>query len=110
MSACKLVGRSANPSGTTVAIGDLRIGGSEFIVAAGPCAIESRQQIMETAACVADSGARLLRGGAFKPRTSPYSFQGLGLDGLRLLAEAGRAAHMPTVTEVLTAEDIPLVA
>jgi 3-deoxy-7-phosphoheptulonate synthase len=86
------------------------IGGAEFVVAAGPCAVESKDQLMQAAAGVASAGARLLRAGAFKPRTSPYAFQGLGEEGLRLLALAGRSAGLPTVTEVVAAEDIPLVA
>jgi len=110
MSADKLVHRSENSNGTIVRIGNVLIGGEEFVVAAGPCAIESRQQIMETAALVTASGARLLRGGAFKPRTSPYSFQGLGLQGLEMLEGAGAATGTPIVTEVLTPEDIPAVA
>jgi 3-deoxy-7-phosphoheptulonate synthase len=110
MSTYKLVLRAENSGGTIVRIGNVEIGGGEFVVAAGPCAIESREQILETAALVTDAGARLLRGGAFKPRTSPYSFQGLGLKGLELLEEAGVATDTPTVTEVLTPEDIPAVA
>jgi 3-deoxy-7-phosphoheptulonate synthase len=110
MSAYKLVHRSENSNATIVRIGNVLIGGEEFVVAAGPCAIESRQQIMETAAVVTASGARLLRGGAFKPRTSPYSFQGLGLQGLEMLEGAGAATGTSIVTEVLTPEDIPAVA
>jgi 3-deoxy-7-phosphoheptulonate synthase len=109
MSTSKLVDRPVNSSGTIVRIGNVNVGGEEFIVAAGPCAIESREQLVETAVHVAATGARLLRGGAFKPRTSPYSFQGLGLKGLELLEEAGSATGMPTVTEVLTPDDIPAV-
>lgn len=110
MSAIKLVNRPVNSTGTIVRIGNVDIGGEEFIVAAGPCAIESGEQILETAAHVTACGARLLRGGAFKPRTSPYSFQGLGLKGLELLEAARSATGTPTVTEVLTPEDIPAVA
>ena len=110
MSTYKLVHRPENSGGTIVRIGNVEIGGGEFVVAAGPCAIESREQILETAALVTAAGARLLRGGAFKPRTSPYSFQGLGLKGLELLEKAGAATDTPTVTEVLTPEDIPAVA
>jgi 3-deoxy-7-phosphoheptulonate synthase len=106
----KLVARETRPEGTRVRVGTTEIGGTEFVVAAGPCAVESRDQVVATARVVADAGARLLRGGAFKPRTSPYSFQGLGLEGLELLAEAGRETNLPTVTEVVTAEDVPLVA
>jgi len=110
MNTYKLVSRAARPDGSRIRIGNIEVGGEEFVVAAGPCAIESRLQILETATRVAEAGARLLRGGAFKPRTSPYSFQGLGVEGLELLADAGAAAGLPTVTEVVTAEDVPLVA
>lgn len=106
----KLVARAVRPSGTVVRVGALEIGGVEFVVAAGPCAVEDAAQMHEAADAVARAGARLLRGGAYKPRTSPYAFQGLGEEGLCLLAEAGRAAGLPTVTEVIAAEDVPLVA
>lgn len=105
-----LVDRAARPGGTTIQVRDVVVGGPEFVVAAGPCAVEDAPQLTATAAAVAGSGARLLRGGAFKPRTSPYSFQGLGEDGLALLAEAGRAHGLPTVTEVVAAGDVALVA
>jgi 3-deoxy-7-phosphoheptulonate synthase len=105
-----LVARTARPEGSRVLVGGAEIGGPEFIVAAGPCAVETADQMLEAAAGVVVHGARILRGGAFKPRTSPYSFQGLGEQGLRLLADAGRRAGLPTVTEVMTAEDVPLVA
>jgi 3-deoxy-7-phosphoheptulonate synthase len=105
-----LATRSARPEGSRVRVGELEIGGSEIVVAAGPCSVESEAQIHAAARAVAAAGARLLRGGAFKPRTSPYAFQGLGEEGLRLLAAAGREVDLPTVTEVLTAEDVPLVA
>jgi 3-deoxy-7-phosphoheptulonate synthase len=109
-SSYKLVARANRPEGSTVAIREVIIGGSEFVVAAGPCAVESKDQVTQAATGVAAAGARLLRAGAFKPRTSPYAFQGLGEEGLRLLKLAGRSAHLPTVTEVLSTEDIPLVA
>jgi 3-deoxy-7-phosphoheptulonate synthase len=109
-SSYKLVGRANRPEGTTVAIRDVIIGGSEFVVAAGPCAVESKDQLMQAALGVAAAGARLLRAGAFKPRTSPYAFQGLGEEGLGLLALAGRSSGLPTVTEVVATEDIPLVS
>jgi 3-deoxy-7-phosphoheptulonate synthase len=105
----QLAERQARPEGTIVRVGTIEIGGSEFVVAAGPCAVESPAQIEETAEHVARAGAALLRGGAFKPRSSPYSFQGLGERGLRMLAAAGRLAGLPTVTEVLSVEDLPLV-
>jgi len=106
----KLVARTSRPEGSTVSIGDVVIGGKEFVVAAGPCAVESKDQLMQAATGVASAGARLLRAGAFKPRTSPYAFQGLAEEGLHLLAYAGRLTGLPTVTEVLATEDIPLVA
>ena len=86
------------------------IGGNEFMVAAGPCSVESREQICSTAELVKASGARLLRGGAFKPRTSPYSFQGMEEDGLKLLAEARELTGLPIVTEVVNPRDVELVA
>ncbi len=86
------------------------IGGNEFMVAAGPCSVENREQICSTAELVKASGARLLRGGAFKPRTSPYSFQGMEEDGLKLLAEARELTGLPIVTEVVNPRDVELVA
>ncbi len=106
----KLVARQAKPEGTRVKIGQIEVGGPEFVVAAGPCAVESEAQIQRVASEVAGAGARLLRGGAYKPRTSPYSFQGLGEEGLKLLSAAGREVGLPIVTEVLSGEDVPLVA
>jgi len=88
----------------------LVIGGKEFVVVAGPCSVESLEQICETAVAVKQSGARLLRGGAFKPRTSPYSFQGMEEDGLKLLAEARERTGLPIVTEVVNPRDVELVA
>jgi 3-deoxy-7-phosphoheptulonate synthase len=85
------------------------VGGDEFIVMAGPCSVESEKQIMDTAEAVAEAGAYMLRGGAFKPRTSPYSFQGLGEDGLRILLAAKRETGLPVVTEVISPELVPLV-
>jgi 3-deoxy-7-phosphoheptulonate synthase len=106
----KLVARAACPEGSRVRVGGVEVGGREFVVAAGPCAVETEAQVLEAALGVARGGARLLRGGAYKPRTSPYSFQGLGEDGLQLLSAAGKASGLPTVTEVMAAEDVPLVA
>lgn len=106
----RLVARDARPEGTRVRLGRVEVGGPEFVVAAGPCAIETRAQMLAAAHGVAAGGARMLRGGAFKPRTSPYSFQGLGEEGLELLAEAGRTVGLPTVTEVIAPEDVELVA
>lgn len=95
---------------TVVEAGGVPIGGSEVIVIAGPCSVESRSQLFKTAHAVKASGAHLLRGGAFKPRTSPYDFQGLGLEGLRLLKEASVETGLPVVTEVLAPEDAETVA
>ena len=96
-----LASRAHHPAKTVVQVGDALIGGEEPVVIAGPCSVESIEQIHEAAQLAREAGAQLLRGGAFKPRTSPYSFQGLGLDGLRLLAQAGQAAGLPVVTEVM---------
>ncbi len=90
-------------------VGDIEIGGRRLIVAAGPCAVEGREQLMETAWAVKRAGATMLRGGAYKPRTTPYSFQGLGEEGLRLLAEAREETGLPVVTEVLSPGDVSLV-
>jgi 3-deoxy-7-phosphoheptulonate synthase len=95
---------------SVVRVGAAEVGGERFILIAGPCAVENRQQIMEAAEIVAAGGAQIIRGGAFKPRSSPYSFQGLGPEGLHLLAEAGRSVGLPVVTEVLRVEDLETVA
>ena len=87
-------------------IGDATIGGEEFALIAGPCAVESREQLLETAVAVRDAGGTLLRGGAYKPRTSPYAFQGLGAEGLALLAEAKAQTGLPVVTEVMDPREI----
>lgn len=89
---------------------EVAIGGDEAVVIAGPCSVESQEQIMATARAVRRSGAKMLRGGAFKPRTSPHDFQGLGIRGLELLREAGDAVGMPVVTEVMSEDDISVVA
>ena len=95
---------------TVVRAGGVEIGGGEFVTMAGPCSVETERQLMETAERVARGGARVLRGGAFKPRSSPYAFQGLGLEGLKLLAAARAATGLAIVTEVMAAADVPLVA
>ena len=95
---------------TIVRAGGVEIGGGEFVTMAGPCSVETERQLMETAEHVARCGARVLRGGAFKPRSSPYAFQGLGLQGLKLLAAARVATGLAVVTEVMSADDAPLVA
>jgi 3-deoxy-7-phosphoheptulonate synthase len=98
----KLASRSCRPEGSILDLGKgVTIGGNEVVVAAGPCAVESAEQIFESAACVARAGAKLLRGGAFKPRSSPYSFQGLGLEGLKLLREASDKHGLLVVSEVM---------
>ncbi|RLC59679.1 MAG: 3-deoxy-7-phosphoheptulonate synthase [Chloroflexota bacterium] len=106
----KLASREFHPQDTIVAVNGVSIGGQEVIVMAGPCAVESREQILETARAVKEAGAHVLRGGAFKPRTSPYSFQGLGKEGLRLLAAAREETGLPVVTEVMDPQMVPLVA
>lgn len=93
---------------TVITVGGLGFG-RDFILAAGPCSVESEEQMMVTARKVKDAGAHMLRGGAFKPRTSPYSFQGLGLDGLKILAKAREETGLPVVTEVLDTRDVEMV-
>ena len=105
-----LVSRTHKPDATRVKVDDVVIGGSEIVVMAGPCSVESRAQILEAAEAVRAAGARILRGGAFKPRTSPYSFQGLGRQGLELLAEARERTGLKVVTEVVAPEDVDLLA
>jgi 3-deoxy-7-phosphoheptulonate synthase len=102
--------KSAQRQHTTVPVLDLRIGGGEFIVMAGPCAVETEAQLMATANHVRRGGAHILRGGAFKPRSSPYAFQGLGLEGLKLLARARQETGLAIVTEVMSEDDVPMVA
>ena len=105
----KMASRDMHPQDTKVALDGIKVGGPEIILMAGPCAVESREQILETAIAVKEAGAHVLRGGAYKPRTSPYSFQGLGEEGLELLAEARQATGLPVVTEVMSPEQVPLV-
>jgi 3-deoxy-7-phosphoheptulonate synthase len=107
---CKLVSRQLKLQNTIIRVGDLEIGGSKFVVMAGPCSVETRQQLIETAKAVKQAGASVLRGGAYKPRTSPYDFQGLQEEGLKLLREAAQKTGLKVVTEVITAEDVELVA
>lgn len=106
----KLASRDFHPGDSVVKINGVSIGGNQVIVMAGPCSVESREQLMETAAAVKSAGAHILRGGAFKPRTSPYAFQGLGLKGLELLREARDEFHLPIITEVMSPQDVTLVA
>ena len=102
--------KSARRHQTTVPVLDLEIGGGEFVTMAGPCSVETEFQLMATANHVRRAGARILRGGAFKPRSSPYAFQGLGLDGLKMLARARQESGLAIVTEVMSEEDVPMVA
>lgn len=102
--------RNEHRRGTVVPVLDLTIGGDDFVTIAGPCAVENEFQLMATAHRVRRAGARILRGGAFKPRSSPYSFQGLGREALQLLARARKETGLAIVTEVMAPEDVPLVA
>ncbi|HLF03429.1 MAG TPA: 3-deoxy-7-phosphoheptulonate synthase [Anaerolineales bacterium] len=105
----KLASRDMHPQDTLVTLNGVEIGGPQIALIAGPCSVESRQQIIESAQAVKEAGAIALRGGAFKPRTSPYSFQGLGEEGLQLLAEAREATGLPVVTEAMSPDQISLV-
>jgi 3-deoxy-7-phosphoheptulonate synthase len=108
----KLSGRTARPDNTVIDVlnSQVKIGGNEVVVMAGPCSVESREQIIEIAHAIKAAGATVLRGGAFKPRTSPYDFQGLGLKGLEYLADAREATGLPVITEVMREEQVPMVA
>jgi len=106
----KLVSREFKSEDTVVKVEDVEIGGKEVVVMAGPCAVESRAQLLKVAQEVKEAGARILRGGAFKPRTSPYSFQGLGEEGLKYLAEASEVTNLPVVTEARDVRQVELVA
>jgi len=106
----KLASRDFHLQDSVFSINGVTIGGKKLCIMAGPCAVESRQQILEVAHAVKEAGAHVLRGGAFKPRTSPYSFQGLGLRGLELLAEAREETGLPVVTEVMAPEAVSMVA
>jgi 3-deoxy-7-phosphoheptulonate synthase len=105
----KLVGREIHPHDSIVTLGATQVGGGRFTVIAGPCAVESHEQMTATARAVAAAGAAALRGGTYKPRTSPYSFQGLGTEGVAILREASRQTGLPVVTEVLDTDDIATV-
>jgi len=108
--AIPLVDRRRHPEGSIVAVRHIRFGSESPVLIAGPCSVESEAMILETAAAVASAGGDMLRGGAYKPRTSPYDFQGLGVRGLRYLADARKQTGLPVVTEVLSWEEVPLVA
>ena len=105
----KLSSREFHPDNTIIEVAGVTIGGGELAVMAGPCAVESENQVMDTARAVKAAGARILRGGAFKPSTSPYSFRGLGEEGLKLLARAREETGLPLITEILTVRDVDLV-
>ncbi len=105
----KLASRDFHPQDTVVPINGVSVGDRKLVVMAGPCAVEGSEELMEAALAVKESGAHMLRGGAFKPRTSPYSFQGLGEEGLRYLAQARKETGLPVVTEVMAPEQVPLV-
>ena len=105
----KLVSREFKPEASVVSIGGVRLGGKQVIIMAGPCSVENRPMLLTTAKAVKRAGARILRGGAFKPRTSPYSFQGLGEEGLRYLREVGDATGLKVATELMDVRDIELI-
>ncbi|MFZ0200746.1 MAG: 3-deoxy-7-phosphoheptulonate synthase [Candidatus Sulfotelmatobacter sp.] len=105
-----LVARTDACASSVVRAGSVEIGGGDFVVMAGPCAVETEQQLLRTAQVVAAAGARLLRGGAYKPRSSPYSFQGLGAEGLKILRKAREETGLAIVTEVMSEEDVDLIA
>jgi 3-deoxy-7-phosphoheptulonate synthase len=105
-----LVAKSGECCRSVVRVRDIEIGGSDFIVMAGPCAVESETQLLQTAEAVAKAGARILRGGAYKPRSSPYAFQGLGVEGLKILRKARDETGLAIITEVMSEEDVDLIA
>jgi 3-deoxy-7-phosphoheptulonate synthase len=105
----KLVAHEFRQTASLVDIGGVTVGGPRVVVISGPCSVESREQIVSIAADVKKAGARILRGGAFKPRTSPYSFQGLGAEGLKLLAEAGKVTGLPVITEIMDTKDLDVI-
>ena len=105
-----LVAKSSECQRSVVRVRGIEIGGDEFVVMAGPCAVESEDQLLRTAEVVAEAGAQILRGGAYKPRSSPYAFQGLGVEGLKLLRKAREATGLAIVTEVMSEEDVDLIA
>jgi len=106
----KFVSREFQPARSKIRVNGVELGGDRFVVMAGPCSVESEKQIMETAEAIASAGGNVLRGGAFKPRTSPYDFQGMELEGLKLLRKAKEAIGLPIITEVMSDGDIGMVA
>jgi 3-deoxy-7-phosphoheptulonate synthase len=105
-----LVAKTDEHVRSIVCAGDVEIGGHDFVVMAGPCAVESERQLLQTAEAVAAAGARILRGGAYKPRSSPYAFQGLGVEGLKILRKAREETGLAIVTEVMSEQDVDLIA
>ena len=105
-----LVARTDDRPRTVIRVGNIEIGSGEFVVMAGPCAVESESQMLETAEAVAEAGASIVRGGAYKPRSSPYSFQGLGIEGLKILKKAREETGLAIVTEVMSPEDVDIIA
>ncbi|MBI2559407.1 3-deoxy-7-phosphoheptulonate synthase [Candidatus Woesearchaeota archaeon] len=105
----KLASRDFKPDNTVISVDGVKIGSNEVVIMAGPCSVESKEQIIETAKAIKKAGAHILRGGAFKPRTSPYSFQGLGEEGLKFLKEAKEETGMPIITEVMDTRNVALV-
>jgi len=105
-----LVAKTDECHRSVVQVRDIEIGGSDFVVMAGPCAVESETQLLQTAEAVAEAGARILRGGAYKPRSSPYAFQGLGVEGLKILRKAREETGLAIITEVMSEEDVSLIA
>lgn len=104
----KAANRKMHPEDTVIQVGDVKIGGGNFAIIAGPCSVESEEQICDIAAAVKASGAQMMRGGAFKPRTSPYAFQGMRADGIKLLEEAKEKTGLPIVTEIMDLSQLPL--
>jgi 3-deoxy-7-phosphoheptulonate synthase len=105
-----LVAKTDDCARSVVRAGNVEIGGDDFVVMAGPCAVESERQLLRTAEAVAEAGARILRGGAYKPRSSPYAFQGLGVEGLKILRKAREETGLAIITEVMSKEDVDLIA
>ena len=106
----KLAARSTKEEDTVIHVNDIQIGGGVFVVFAGPCSVESREQVLTTAEGIKSGGAHFFRGGAFKPRTSPYSFQGMGEDGLKLLADARTQTGLPIITELMSIDTVDLIS
>ena len=109
MSQCKLYSREFQKENTVIKVGDINIGDGTVVVIAGPCSVESREQLVGLSVQLKEMGVNILRGGAFKPRTSPYDFQGLGLEGLKILAEAREASGLPIITEVMDIREMDLI-